>query len=439
MRPTTEGTADRAAGDAMSLPMAAHPAIHPRAGGVLALMGCNALQLLAYFLLVPWVQLQLEPLPAGAWVAGLVVAASWGGVLLVSPWTHEIVERLGRRRTLLAACSLSVLAMAGLAGTEPGLGWIPWMLLEGLSSGVRWVLAEAMVADRASAGSKGRLVGWFEAVVGMTFFAGPALLVVLGPDGSHVPWVGLALAASGLVMALGVAPDAAGAGTVSARPAGSPAPVRTGLLSCLRAYPLLPAIGFVGGFFEAGVSSLLPTLGTSLGMGATQAAWLMAASGIASALAMVPIGRLADRQALAAGATGPQGHGLRLTLMRHCAAVCVVSALLLPWASSWPWVAFAVATLWGSAGGGLYTLAMIDLGEAGARALIRMTCLLVMAYTLGGLTGPLVSGAFLTWAPQGGLAWALGCLSAALWWGLWRAARRLPRQTPWVTAARGGH
>jgi MFS family permease len=421
----------------VSLPAPADGTIPGRdAGGVLALMGCNALQLVAYFLLVPWVQLQLEPAPAGAWVAGLVVAASWAGILVVSPWTHDIVERLGRRRTLWASCVLSALAVAGLAGTEPGMGWIPWMLLEGLSSGVRWVLAEAMVADRAPAGSKGRLVGWFEGVVGMTFFAGPALLVVLGPDGSHIPWVGLGLAVAGLVVALGVPPDAAAGGTGTSR-AGSPTPARTGLLSCLLSYPLLPAIGFVGGFFEAGVSSLLPTLGTSLGMGASQAAWLMAASGMASALAMVPIGHLADRQALAAGATGAQGHGLRLALMRHCAAACMLSALLLPLASSWPWVAFAVATLWGGAGGGLYTLAMIDLGEAGARTLIRMTCLLVMAYTLGGLTGPLVSGAFLSWAPQGGLAWTLACLSAALWLGLGGAARRASHRTPMVPAGRG--
>jgi len=391
-------------------------------------MACNALQLLAYFLLVPWLQLQLEPSTDSALTAGLVVAASWAGVLLASPWTHAIVERMGRRSSLCVACALSALAIAGLAWTEPGIGWVPWMLLEGLSSGVRWVLAEAMVAERAPAGSKGRLVGWFEAVVGMTFFAGPALLAVLGPTRHDIPWLALVMATAGGLLSLRVPADPPDAGRPPL-PAGTPG-LGLGLWACLRTYPLLPAIGFVGGFFEAGISSLLPLLGTSLGMGATQATWLMAASGVASALAMVPIGRLADRQALAAGALGPQGHVLRLTLMRHCAAACLLSALLLPWSQHGPWVAFLVATVWGGAGGGLYTLAMIDLGEEGSGRLIRMTCLLVMSYTIGAMLGPLVSGASIAWAPRYGLTWTLAVLSASLWCYLWRAGQLRARQGP---------
>ncbi len=391
-----------------------------KAGGIFALTGCNALQLLAYFLLVPWVQLQNSA--QSALLAGLIVAASWLGILLVSPWTQAVVHRLGERPALWAACFLSTLSITGLALTDPGLGWIPWMLLEGVSAGVRWVLAEAMVADRAPSGSKGRLVGWFEAVVGMTFFGGPALLAILGPARPDIPWVALALAAAGLALSLSVPASKARAEADADSP-----PLSTGasgLWACTCAYPLLPAIGFVGGFFEAGVSSLLPLLGTTLGMGSVQASWLMAASGIASALAMVPIGKLADRQVLVSGAVGQQGHTIRLKLMRHCALACLLSALLMPFTGAWPWLAFAMAMVWGSAGGSLYTLAMIDLGEAASHRLIQKTCVLVMAYTLGGMVGPLVSGATLAWAPQHGLGLTLAALSAALWCGLWREARR---------------
>ena len=47
--------------------------------------------------------------------------------------------------------------------------------------------------------------------------------------------------------------------------------------------------GFVGGFFESGLTSTLPLYGLALGLGATAAALLVSASGLGSALMMLKL------------------------------------------------------------------------------------------------------------------------------------------------------
>ncbi|OYW32181.1 MAG: hypothetical protein B7Z51_03795, partial [Methyloversatilis sp. 12-65-5] len=58
----------------------------------------------------------------------------------------------------------------------------------------------------------------------------------------------------------------------------------SGVWHALRAHPLIMTVGFVGGFFESGLTSILPLYGLALGLGATAAALLVSASGLGSAI-----------------------------------------------------------------------------------------------------------------------------------------------------------
>ena len=173
--------------------------------------------------------------------------------------------------------------------------------------------------------------------------------------------------------------------------------------------------GFVGGFFESGLTAILPLYGLALGLGAAAAALLVSASGLGSSLLMLPAGLLADR--LGRGAPGSFWGGARQTrlqLMRIFATITLLGSGLLPWVADQPVLAWPLAFVWGGAGGCLYTLSMIDIGsrERGI-TLVNSTSVLVLAYTLGGVLAPALGAAALQWSPRLGFPALLIAVAAA--------------------------
>ena len=385
------------------------------ARGLLTIFGSTFLELVGYFMLTPWLVLRLSERGAGPAVVGLFAASAWIGILLVTPLASALTQRLGRRRAL--ALSAAVPALAGLGYALPWQGtatlalWFALKLVAGMASGLRWVLAESIVAECSPLARRGRYVGLFETMVGVTFVLGPLLLAAVGPSSEAALVLSVALLTGGWLgsLALPALPEP------HAGEAGHALGWR-GVRQALRAHPVIMAAGFCGGFFESGLTSILPLYGLALGLGAAAAALLVSASGLGSAVLMLPAGLAADwlgRQPARRGGTG----GARLFLMRLAATATLLATLVIPWVADTPWLAWPVAFLWGGAGGTLYTLAMIDIGarERGV-ALVNATAVLVLAYTLGGVLAPSLAGAALQWAPRAGfpallLAVALACLA----------------------------
>jgi hypothetical protein len=136
---------------------------------------------------------------------------------------------------------------------------------------------------------------------------------------------------------------------------------------------------------------------------------------------MLPAGMGADRLAQ----RHPGGaHGARLVILHACALVTLAATVLIPFVAAAPWLAAAVAFVWGGAGGSLYTLAMIDIGsrEQGI-TLVNSTAVLVLSYTLGGTLAPALGAAMLDWAPVVGFPTLLLAVAGPGWWLLWREQR----------------
>ena len=394
--------------------------------GLLAIFGSTFFELVGYFMLTPWLILQLKGAEVSTAVAGLFAASGWLGIFLMTPFASAVTHRLGRRPTLWLSGAVPALAgvVFGLSSALPL--WFALKLLMGTASGLRWVLAEAVVAECSPPGLRGRYVGLFETMVGTTFVIGPLLLAGLGPASQAALWAAVGcmvagLAWSGFIPALPSAheePSRDGAsGTGAVPPLGL-----QGVWHAWRAHPVIMLAGFAGGFFESGLTAILPLYGLALGLGAAGAALLVSASGLGSSVLMLPAGLLADHlsQRHPRGFWGSHGH-TRLQLMRVFAAVTLLGTALIPWVAATPWLAWPVAFLWGGAGGSLYTLAMIDIGsrERGI-TLVNSTAVLVMAYTLGGVLAPALSGAALQWSPAFGFPGLLLLVAA---WCLWRLLR----------------
>jgi predicted MFS family arabinose efflux permease len=161
-----------------------------------------------------------------------------------------------------------------------------------------------------------------------------------------------------------------------------------GLWHAVLAHPVIMLAGFVGGFFELGLASILPLYGLALGQSANAAALLVSISGMGGTLMALPSGLLADRFA-----SPIQGRRLLMTVMSALILMSTFTCLLV---TRHTWLVWPMACLWGAAGGGLYTLAMIDIGarEKGI-SLVNSTAVLVLAYTLGGLVASGTSGALI--------------------------------------------
>ncbi len=385
---------------------------HPQARlGLTSIFGSTFLELIGYFMLLPLLLLRLKSADVSSSVAGLFAACGWAGIFLFTPFSSWVAQRLGRRPALWLAAGAPALAALGFAFTDDLATWFMLELIAGAASGLRWVLAESVVAEFAPAGQRGRYVGLFETMVGTTFVIGPALLVWIGPTSATALWTAIGFIFAGLfwtflVPRLPASPDAST----------SPVGIR-GVWHALVQHPIIMLAGFMGGFFESGVTSILPLYGLALGLGAAAAALLVAASGLGSALMMLPVGLVADRiRDPAAG---------RHTLMVGLACLTLAATLLLPLVAHIDWLAWPIVFLWGGAGGSLYTLAMIDIGsrETGV-TLVNSTAVLVLTYTFGSMVASGVSGALLQWSPEFGFPATLASVAGLGCYALLRARQR---------------
>jgi len=389
--------------------------------GLWAIFGATFFELVGVFMLAPLLILQLNRDGVSNTLAGLFAACGWVGIFVITPFASAIAQRLGRRPTLWLSALVPVLATSGFLLTD----WLPaWFVLDfvaGAAAGLRWVLAEAVVAEFAPPAQRGRMVGLFETMVGTTFVLGPALLVAVGPQSPQALWLVLACMVVGLCWSLRIPPLPHAADAHSARVG------LRGVWHALLAHPLIMAVGFVGGFFESGLTAILPLYGLSLGLGVTAAALLVSASGLGSALMMLPAGWLSDRLAL--HPRWPNAHRTRLAMMQACALVTLAATALVPWVAGTPWLAAVVVFFWGGAGGSLYTLAMIDIGtrEQGI-TLVNSTAVLVWSYTLGGVLAPALGAAMLDWAPVIGFPALLLAVAGPGWWLLRLESRRARAQ-----------
>lgn len=224
-------------------------------GGLIALFAATFLELCGLFMYGPLLLFTLKARGlAEAWI-GLFGAVQWLGMALATPFTAGWVRRLGARRALLLAAAVPLVAYAGINLSDAVPLWALLYLIAGMAGALRWIVAEAMVAELAPPERRGRIVGLFETMVGLTFVVGPACLSALtgaGLEASWIRWLAVGLLAAALLLSLRVPALHSHLEDDGARPGLS------GILDALRAAPAVMAAGLIGGFFEAGLSSVLP-------------------------------------------------------------------------------------------------------------------------------------------------------------------------------------
>jgi MFS family permease len=399
----------------MSAPLQDIPSAAPVPGaqlGLLSIFGSTFFELVSHFMLMPLLLLRMKGADVSTTVAGLFASTGWLGIFVMTPFASAIANRMGRRPAMWMAASVLTLCALLFTQTQQLWLWFALNMVSGIAMALRWVLAEALIAEFSPPDQRGRYVGIFQTLVSTTFIVGPATLAWLGTDNPITLWLVVGFSALGLLWTAFIpqVPHAADAGTARVG--------LHGLWLALRAHPIIMLAGFVGGFFETGVTSILPLYGLALGLGVAASALLVSVSGVGGVALMVPAGILADR-------FNDQAQG-RHRLMVVSAAIMLGATLLMPFVAQTAWLSWPIVFLWGGAGGTLYTMAMTDIGaRQKGITLVNSTSVLVLTYTLGGLIASAASGALIDWSPTVGFPAVLIAVAAV---GLVALVRQRPAE-----------
>ncbi|WGF89244.1 MFS transporter [Marinivivus vitaminiproducens] len=337
---------------------------------LLAIMAGNTLVGMAISFTAPLLALVLEARGYSAFTIGLNSAVASVGIFLTAPFLPWLLRRFGPIRCIQAGTVVVAAALLSLTLSESIVWWFVIRLLIGIALSVPFVFCEAAVNALADDASRGKVIGIYGTLFSAGFAAGPLVLAAVGSQGVLPFAVGAAILVLG-VLPVGLAVNADRAMSISNE-------IRLPMVWTRAPLPLVAICAY--GFVEVALFGLYPVYGLSVGMTGAGVGVEIAILLAGSCLLQMPIGWLAD-------------HLPRASLLLACSLSSVVLILLLPLATQDTLVRWAVLVLAGGTLGGLYTMALVLLGErfTGADLAVANTAF-VMFFQIGAVAGPSLSG-----------------------------------------------
>ncbi|TWI57496.1 cyanate permease [Pseudomonas duriflava] len=330
---------------------------------------------LALGLSMPLVSLRLEGWGYGAFAIGVMAATPALGVLLGASITGRLAARFGTR-LLMQSCLLAGAVSVALLALLPSYPvWLLLRLLLGIVLTMVFVLGESWINQIIVEQWRGKLVALYGSAYALSQLTGPLLLTVLGTESNNGFWLGTALLIIGSISLWGRsgAPKASDHGAMS-----------RGLLLFCRELPAIAWAVVLFAAFEAMMLTLLPVYALTQGFDQHTALLMASTVVIGDALLQLPIGALADRIS-------------RAGLFKACGIALLITSLAVPallhTSLIWP-----LLVLFGASAGGLFTLALILIGERYRdAALVQANARIAQLWGLGCLLGPLSTGAASQW------------------------------------------
>lgn len=368
----------------------------PLPAGLWRVMMGTALVVLSFSLLNPVLAVRLQTAGVSSTAIGSFAMLSFVSVALLIPVVPHLFAKVGVGRAYRLGLGLELIACLGYLLTDSYALWCALGLMSGVGAAAAWNATEALIAHNVPATHRGRLTGFYQAILGAGMALGPFLpgLLGLGPLQAN------AVAAAGLALGLSLTLVPA----VSQLKAMHEDREPMGLIAAWRFRPALVWAAVVGGVFEVGLGTITTAYGSEIGLNLAAATSIAGALGMGSFALQYPLGWLAD-------------HVASRRLFALGASVLALSGVAFAFATQWPALIWVCATLWGAMGGALYTLSMIrvahDFADSSALA---GTSAMIAGYTVGGSLGPLISGwAFDHVGVAGQGAW-LALLAVSLLW-----------------------
>jgi len=349
----------------------------------------------------PLTSLTLERWGSAGWVIGLAGAMAPLAILMFMPVLPTIAQRLGAVRAMSLGCLVGIAGLLIMYLFQTVPMWIVGRFVIGAGLALPWLAGDIWINSVVSEGSRGRVIAAYVACLFIGFAAGPLVLDQIGIDGLAPFAVGCAaliLAVVPLIMVRRLAPE-----IVAER--------GVGIVSAIRAVPVVAVGAFLAGFTEALIFSLLTIWGLQEGMNEAGALRLLTTCIVGGIVLQFIAGMLADK----VGRQWLIGR-IGLSLLVAAGALQLTSGSLV----------FVSAFFVGGLILALYGLSLTLLGERFPSAqLAAASAAFLILYQLGSMAGPLVAGLAMDSFGSAGLTTSLAAagLAMASAAGFWKPAK----------------
>jgi MFS family permease len=340
----------------------------------------------------PLLSITLERQGTTSGLIGLSAAMTPLGFVVSAPFIPALARRIGGARLTILCSVLAATSLAGIAWTQDIWAWMPLRFLLGFFANPLYVISETWLISITPASRRGRIMGLYSSIVSGGFAIGPLSLGLVGTQGWPPFMIGiLAFLACGLIV-LAVVPR------LPKMPHEGEATSLSGFFALA---PLLLFAVFTAAAFEQTLLSLFAVYGAALGSADTRIASLITCFVAGNAVLQILLGRVAER------------FGSTLTML-ICALACLAGCLLLPLTFN-SWLIWPLVFLWGGVSFGIYTMALIQLGEHyTGQALIAGNAAFAFVWGIGGIVGSPATGLAMQLIGHQGLPSSLGLLCGVL-------------------------
>jgi len=351
-----------------------------RALTLAALIGCLSIYGITISLFTPLLSLILEARGVSSTLIGGLAMAAPAGIIIGSfavPWS---LRHLEGRSLLLGGVSFEIILIFALMNTQSIIAWFAIRFLGGLVGSVLFVVTETWMIEITPRVHHGRVMGFYNTTLALSFALGPLMLSVTGTQGTLPFLVGI-----GLMVLAGLPLLSAGRYVPATRENPS-----FGVVSFAFVALLLALACFVVAFKELATTSLMPVYGLRIGMSESSATLMLFFGAAGGALLQFPIGWAAD-------------HFNPRKVLVACALAGLAGAAVWPFVVGVPFLLWTTLFLWWGLFAGIYTVAMILAGQwfKGVELATAMAAFGVF-WGVGAFVGPMVGGASMDlWNPYG--------------------------------------
>ena len=384
-----------------------HPA-HARLRSLISAIICATLCGCGFTLLMPVMALNLEAMTGSAIVVGVNGAAAALSTIIIAPLVPRLLERIPGRTLIVASLLFAAITIPVFPLFPDPTIWFVLRFVMGMAITAVFVSSETWINQIAPAGKRATILGLYATALAGGFGAGGLLLAALGSTG-WAPWVaGFCLLAGGslpiiLLRGPGIEqPNAESASFGAMIKAAGFAPAAIGA-------------GLLFGATETTFFALFPVYGDRIGLLDHSIGFMMAAGALGGIAFQTPLGRLADKIG-------------RLEVATFATVACVLGPVLIYFSGNNPYALYTVMFVYVGVATGLYTLGLAIIGDRfDGGSMVTANAAFIMAYGIGSLTGPAISGVGMDLLDPHGLLVVISLL--ALTYLLFLGLRKLQRRT----------
>ena len=345
-----------------------------------ALIGCLSIYGITLSLYTPLLSLILEARGVSSTLIGALAMIASAGIIIGSFAVPRFMRHLEGRSLLLGGVVFEIVLIFALMSTQSIVAWFVIRFLGGLVGSVLFVVTETWMIEITPREHHGRVMGFYNTTLALSFALGPLILSVTGTQGTMPFLVGIGLMGMAGLPVLW-------AGRYAPASSGKPG---FGVVSFAFVAPLLALACFVVAFMELATTSLIPIYGLRVGMTESSATLMLFFGAAGGALLQFPIGWAAD-------------HFDPRKVLVACALAGLVCAAAWPFSVGVPFLLWTTLFLWWGLFAGVYTVAMILAGQwfSGVELATAMAAFGVF-WGVGAFVGPMVGGASMDlWDPYG--------------------------------------